>query len=101
MGRLSLTIATLIVTLSTVSSGSQTPEAGSVIGHVRLIARSGAALPSTAYTTRAVGVHDAQSAPDPIKNVVVYLKDVAYRGALPATRAELRQEHEMFLPHVI
>jgi len=36
-----------------------------------------------------------------IRNVVVYIKDAMYRGALPATRAELRQEHETFIPHTV
>jgi plastocyanin len=77
-------------------------DVGSITGRVHLTTRmKGAPLPSTAYPSRAVGTHDAQAAPDQITNVVVYLKDVVYRGALAPTRAMLRQEHETFVPHVL
>jgi len=35
-----------------------------------------------------------------LRNVVVYLKNVPYRGALPVTRHQIRQEHESFVPRV-
>jgi plastocyanin len=74
---------------------------GTVVGRVKLTARlKGAALPSTAYPTRAVGSPDTFTIPE-ITNVVVYLKDFVYRGPLAATRAQLRQEHETFVPHVL
>jgi plastocyanin len=73
---------------------------GTIVGHVKLRTRVGAALPSTAYPARAIGV--AQSKPLPeIKNVVVYLKDVPYRGALATRRVEMNQDHETFVPHVL
>jgi plastocyanin len=81
--------------------GGQVPDTGSIAGHVKLTPRiKGRALPSTAYPTRAVGAHDPSALPE-IKNVVVYLKGVAFRGALPAATVELRQEHETFVPHVV
>jgi plastocyanin len=79
----------------------QGPEGGTITGRVTLTTKiKGRALPSTAYPTRAVGAH-APSAPPEIKNVVVYLKDVAFRGTLPPTKAELHQTHETFVPHVL
>jgi plastocyanin len=79
----------------------QGQDTGVIAGHVKLTPRiKGRALASTAYPTRAVGEHDPTAVPE-IRNVVVYLKDAALRGALPVTRAELRQEHETFLPHVL
>lgn len=74
---------------------------GTIAGRVKLTTRvKGAALPSTAYPTRAVGTADTHLIPE-IKNVVVYLKDVAFRGALAPANAQLRQEHETFAPHVV
>ena len=79
----------------------QLPETGRVIGRVRLTTKvPGKPLASTAYPRRTVGDHDAPSLPE-IRNVVVYLKDAVYRGPLPAKRAELRQEHETFIPHTV
>ena len=94
-------IASLVAVFVT-ALGGQIPDTGSITGHVKLTPRivKGRPLPSTAYPTRAVGAHDPTALPE-IKNVVVYLKDVAIRGPLPATHAELRQEHETFLPHVL
>jgi plastocyanin len=101
MRRCSLPIVSLLAALCVAALEGQTPNTGSIVGHVTLTTRiKGRALPSTAYPTRAVGAHDPLALPE-ITNVVVYLKDVAFRGALPPTRAELRQEHETFLPHVL
>jgi hypothetical protein len=99
--RLVLLLASLLTVFFAAAPGGQAPEAGSIAGHVTLTSRiKGRALPSTAYPTRAVGAHDPSSIPE-IKNVVVYLKDVAFRGALPLLHGELRQEHETFVPHVL
>jgi hypothetical protein len=82
-------------------SGGQSPETGSIVGHVKLTTRvRGAALPSTAYPGRTVGRHELPTIPE-IRNVVVYLKNVTYAGPLPIRKAELRQRHETFLPHVV
>jgi len=100
MRRRVLFIASLLAVFAA-APGGQVPDTGSIAGHVRLTPKiKGRALPSTAYPTRAVGAHDPSALPE-IKNVVVYLKDVAFRGALPAAKGELRQEHETFLPHVL
>jgi plastocyanin len=36
-----------------------------------------------------------------IRNVVVYLKDAAFRGKLPTRTVDMRQENEAFAPHVL
>jgi plastocyanin len=74
---------------------------GTIDGRVTLTSRArGTALPSTVYSPRAVQQHNAAGAPE-IKNVVVYLKNVKYTGPLPTSHAEIRQEHETFLPRVL
>jgi plastocyanin len=79
----------------------QAAESGTIVGRVTLKRRiGGAALPSTAYPTRAVGPRATHPIPE-IRNVVVYLKDPAYRGALPPRRVDMQQEHETFVPHVV
>ena len=93
-------ISVLFVALSALPAG-QAPETGRIVGHVTLTRRvPGKPLASTAYPRRTIGNNDAPPLPD-IRNVVVYIKDAAYHGALPARRAEIRQEHETFLPHTV
>jgi plastocyanin len=93
-------LALLLAGLCFATAGGQT-DSGTIAGRVTLTTKiKGRALPSTAYPTRAVGAHDP-SAPPEIRNVVVYLKDIAFRGALPQTKAELHQTHETFVPHVL
>jgi plastocyanin len=100
MRRCALSIASLLAAFVAAPAG-QAPETGSIAGHVTLTSRiKGRPLPSTAYPTRAIGAHDPTSLPE-IKNVVIYLKDAAFRGTLPTATAELRQEHETFIPHVL
>jgi plastocyanin len=95
-----LYISALCLALAAVPAG-QAPQTGRVVGRVRLTTRvPGKPLPSTAYPRRSIGDHDAPALPE-IRNVVVYIKDAAYRGALPARHAELRQEHETFVPHTV
>jgi len=93
--------ATIVLLLATLSAPlAQAPETGSITGEVKLKPNAGgAALPSTAYPTRAVGPRSNHPIPE-TTNVVVYLKDVAFRGALPTRKVEIRQEHETFVPHV-
>jgi plastocyanin len=99
MYRATLAVA---VTLSLIAApGAQVQDAGTIAGRVTLKSRiGGAALPSTAYPTRAVGLREPSPLPE-IKNVVVYVKNVAYRGALRPRRTEMRQDHETFMPHVL
>ena len=76
-------------------------DVGSISGHVKLTSRvRGVPLPSNAYQSRAVHRHDAGSTPE-IRNVVVFLKDAAYRGALPAGHGVIQQQDEAFTPRVL
>ena len=87
--------------LAVAGSGGQAPDVGSVTGHVKLTKRvRGVPLPSNAYQPRAVDRHERRPGPE-IKNVVVYLKDAAFRGALPTARHEIRQLNESFMPRVL
>jgi plastocyanin len=87
--------------LAAASFRAHADDTGAVAGHVWLTARiRGAALPSSAYPTRSVQRHDAAPIPE-IRNVVVYLKNAPFAGALPPKNAEIRQEDEAFVPHVV
>jgi plastocyanin len=79
----------------------QTSQTGSITGRVKITARvRGAALPANTYPSRTVTVQEPPRTPE-LRNVVVYLKDVAYRGTPPAMRRQIRQEHESFVPRVV
>jgi len=79
----------------------QSPESGTITGQVKLTARvRGTALPSNVYQPRRVANHDSVAIPE-IKNVVIYLKDVKFKGPLEVSRQEIRQEHETFVPRVV
>jgi plastocyanin len=76
-------------------------DTGTINGHVKLTSRvRGVPLPANAYQPRAVNRREPGSTPE-IKNVVVYLKDAAFRGVLPTSRVAIRQEHEAFTPRVV
>jgi plastocyanin len=91
----------LSAALTAAAPGGQTPNTGSVSGRVTLTRRiRGKALPSTAYPSRALRRSEAPATPE-IRNVVVYLKDPAFRGALTPRRAEMKQASETFQPHVL
>jgi len=98
--RRAVAITTALVASALSSSLAQSPQPGSITGHVTLTTRVRAPLPANAYPSRAVGRHDAPAAPE-ILNVVVYLKDPAFRGVLPVSRVDLHQQSETFLPHVL
>src|SRR5215212_3821465 len=79
----------------------QTPEIGTISGQVKLTSRvRGTPLPSNVYQPRSVANHDAIAIPE-IKNVVIYLKDAKFKGTLPLSHQEIRQEHEAFVPRVV
>jgi plastocyanin len=79
----------------------QTPGSGTISGHITLTTKiRGTPLPSNAYQPRTVNRRDPGATPE-IKNVVVYLKDVAYREPLRPMRAEIVQQHEAFTPRVL
>jgi len=93
-------LALVGLVLTTVTLTPAQPETGSITGHVRLTTRIRAPLPANVYPSRSIGRHDAPAAPE-IRNVVVYLKDAVFRGTLPASKAELHQRNETFVPHVL
>ena len=85
-------------------AGSARPQAGdtgAVAGTVTLTHVKGTPLPSTAYPGRTVGDHGAAAPGPSLTDVVVYVKDAAFRGTLAAKTLELKQNHEMFAPHVL
>jgi plastocyanin len=89
------------VLLLTTIAAAQAPDTGTVSGRVTLTKRiKGTALPSAVYPGRTVTAATPPAISE-IRNVVVYVKDAAFRGALPPTRAEMRQERETFVPHVL
>lgn len=93
-------IAAALVLLRPMAAG-QTVQSGSITGRVAITARvRGVGLPTNAYSPRAVSLHESQPIPE-MRSVVVYLKDAAFRAALPVMRAQIRQEHESFSPRVV
>jgi plastocyanin len=99
--RLASCLRVFVACLATVGA-AQGPETGTVAGTVTLTTKiKGTPLPSTAYPGRTVGDRQPSAAAPELKNVVVYVKDAPFRGALPAKPAELKQEHEAFVPHVL
>lgn len=98
---MSRVLAGAALLLVVIAPASQSQDSGLVTGRVRLTTRvRGTPLPSNVYQPRAVGHHGASPTPE-IRNVVVYLKDVAYRGMLPTSRAEVLQKNEAFVPRVL
>jgi plastocyanin len=80
----------------------QAADAGRIEGHVTLTTRGpGAPLPSTLYPSRSVDKRNKTASLPEIRNVVVYLKDVAPGAPLPTRTVEVRQEDETFVPHVL
>jgi plastocyanin len=101
MLRTVLPLAALLASLIVPAAGGQSVDTGSVAGQVRLTARiKGSSLPSTAYPTRGVASSGPHAIAE-IRNVVVYLTDIAFRGPLSRTNGIVRQEHETFVPHVL
>src|SRR6266576_5554308 len=79
----------------------QSPDSGTIAGQVKLTSRvRGTPLPSNVYQPRSVADHDTIKIPE-IKNVVVYLKGVKFKGPLTVSHQEIRQEHEAFVPRVV
>jgi plastocyanin len=92
---------TLTALLAVAGAGSQVPDAGTITGRVTLTAAvRGVPLAANAYQPRAVGRHEPRPAPE-IQNVVVYLKNVPYTGALAAARHVVEQRNETFVPRVM
>ncbi len=93
-------IATIAIAFTVRSSPAQPIVSGAIAGHVKLTTHIRVALPANAYPSRSISKHDAPPTPE-IRNVVVYLKDPPFHGTLPASRVELHQQNETFVPHVL
>jgi len=89
------------MTMSTVTTATTSVPAakGRIEGIVRLVAPPHAPIPSGAYPSRRVS-RPPQRASE-IANVVVYVKDAPRADALAATRAQIRQEDEVFVPRLV
>lgn len=95
-------LAFVSVLSATLIGAAQAPETGTITGTVTLTTKiKGTPLPSTAYPGRTVGDRQPSAAAPDLKNVVVYVKDAPFRGPLQPKPAELKQEHEAFVPHVL
>ena len=96
-----LLAGTVTALLAVAGFGEQAPQAGAIAGRVTLTtAVRGVPLASNVYQTRAVGRHEPGPTPE-IQNVVVYLKDISFKGALPSARYVVEQRSETFVPRVL
>jgi plastocyanin len=96
-----LVAAWVVCTAATPVSQGVPAAPGSVTGRVTLTSRMrGVPISTNAYLPRAVTGQQPSGAPE-MRSVVVYLKGVTLNGPLPATRAQIRQEHESFSPRVL
>jgi plastocyanin len=93
---LSLATVTSKTAPATVAAGAAT---GRIEGTVQLVAPPGAPIPSGAYPSRRVSPQPHRASE--IGNVVVYLKDALRATTLPASRAQMRQEDEGFVPRLV
>ena len=102
MRRLLLGCTTLVIAslLASEAPRAQSESGGTVVGRVRLSRVRGTPLPSNAYSPRSVPTSAPPPSPE-IKNVVVYLKGVVFKGTLPTSRQEIVQQGETFVPRVL
>ena len=100
LGGVLIALSAVLLSLTAVAPRAQAPDTGSITGHIKLTTRIRAPLPANAYPSRSIGKHETPALPE-IRNVVVYLKDPAFRGTLPVSRVELHQQNETFVPHVL
>jgi plastocyanin len=96
-----LLAGTVTALLAVAGSSSQLPERGAITGKVTLTTTvRGVPLASNVYQPRAVGRHEPGRTPE-ILNVVVFLKDASFKGALPTSRQVVEQVNETFVPRVV
>ena len=92
---------TVITLLAVAGSRGQVPDGGAIAGRVVLTtAVRGVPLASNAYQPRSVGSHQPARTPE-IQNVIVYLRDIALKGAAPVARRVIEQRNETFAPRVL
>jgi plastocyanin len=75
------------------------PPTGRIEGVVRLMAPDDRPIVSGAYPGRRVNKTAARTGE--VRNVIVFLRDVPRSAALPATRLEMVQQDEAFVPRVV
>jgi plastocyanin len=81
------------------TSPAAAPATGRIEGFVRLTAPGDAQIVSGAYPSRRVTKPAARASE--VGNVIVFIKDAARATTLPASRAEMIQQDETFLPRVL
>jgi plastocyanin len=86
-----------VVGLAVTAAASPAPT-GRIVGRVRLVSVAASKPLAIAYTSR--WLPSQGTPPREIRNVVVYLQGMP-TTPVPARRYELRQEGELFLPHVL
>ena len=91
-------LALVAVLACVVPVASNAPATGRIVGRVRLVAVNTSRPLAIAYSSRAL-LPQGQ-APREIRNVVIYLQGMP-PTPVPPRRYELRQEGEVFLPHVL
>jgi plastocyanin len=93
-----LTFVCALVGTTGLHSAPEPP--GSIEGHVSLTTRMrGVPIGTNAYAPRRI-THQAPPTVPEMRSVVVYLKDVPFTAALPATRTQIKQTEESFSPRV-
>jgi plastocyanin len=90
-----LAVGTLLLGVAVLAAPAQT---GRIVGRVRLVSVSASRPLAIAYSSRWLPAKGQP--PREINNVVVYLQGMP-AAAMPARHYELRQEGELFLPHVL
>jgi len=90
----------ILVSAPLAAGAPQSIDTGRVAGTVKLTHVKGTPLASSAYPGRTVGDRQTAAGPD-LRDVVGYIKDAPPRTTLSARTAELKQEHEAFVPHVV
>ncbi len=88
-----------VVNFALTSPSAAPATTGRVEGVVRLVAPQGAPITSGAYPTRRVSRPTA--AASEISNVIVFARDVPRATAPAATRAQMIQQNESFVPRVV
>lgn len=100
--RAALTCARLLALVGVLACvapvASNSAATGRIVGHVTLVAVNSSRPLAIAYSSRTL-LPQGQ-APREIRNVVVYLQGIS-STPVPQKRYELRQEGEVFLPHVL
>jgi plastocyanin len=93
--------ALLVAAACAAVTRAEGPVTGTISGRVILTTRMrGNPLPSTVYQPRAVARRDGHATPE-IRNVVVSLKGVRFRGPLVPAHEAITQEGEAFFPRVL